>query len=139
MIYLGGKVDYVQGSMQNRSLQGIIETEDTVEAKLQFCSGVQGLLYATNAHCTNSPVEIEVTGTKATAHYNSRHLTVNGQVVADDNAVAPGQDYWGGGHYFQFKDYYESNRFFTPKDMVNTMDALFGIYQSASNNRPVKL
>ncbi len=134
MVYLGGKVDCVQGSMHNYSLQGIIETEDTVKASLQFANGAHGRFYATNAHHTNSPVEIEVTGTKATARYNSRHLTVNEQIVADDQAVSLGQNYWGGGHYFQLKDYYECNHFFTPKDMANTMNTLFGIYQSAAND-----
>ncbi len=137
MVYLGGNVRQVQGSIHNYSLQGIIETEDTVEANLQFASGARGLLYATNAHCVNAPVEIEVTGTNGTALYDGHKLIVNHQEIANDNAIAPGQDYWGGGHYFQLRDYYENNHFFTPADIASTMDTLFGVYASATNGSSV--
>ncbi len=137
MVYLGGPVETLRGSIHNHSLQGIIETEDTVQAQLQFSCGARGLFYATNAYCVNAPVELVVTGSKATARCLGQRLYVDGQLVADDSTVAPGQDYWGGGHYFLLKDYYAQGRFFSPAHIAPTMDALFGIYRS--ENRPVKL
>ncbi len=135
MVYFGGDVRTVQASMGNHSLQDTIETEDTVEAILHFENGSTGLLYASNAYCTNTPMEIEVVGTKATARYLYKKLMVNGSIVADDVSSADGQEYWGGGHYLLLEDYYEKGQYFSPNHIKPTMDALFGIYESANFQR----
>ncbi len=133
MLYLGGPAETVGASMHNRTLQGIIETEDTVEACLRYASGARGLFYASNGYCVNSPVEIEVVGTKATARYAYKKLFVDGRQIADDDTVAPGQDYWGGGHYLLLEDYYLRSTFYRLKDIAPTMSVLFDIY-AASNS-----
>ncbi len=132
MLYLGGPAEIAGASIHNHSLQGVIETEDTAEASLRFASGARGLFYASNGYCINSPVELEVVGTKATARYACKKLFVNGCELADDDVCTPGQDYWGGGHYLLLQDLYTRSRFYRPQDIAPTMTALFDIYQKAS-------
>ncbi len=134
MIYLGGPVESFQASLHNRCFQGIIETEDTVEACLQFANGIGGLFYASNCYVTDTPAEIEVVGTKAIARYAYKKLFLDGKVVAEDGNALTDKDYWGYGHYTLLRDFYEKGRFFSPGDIRDTMDTLFGIYESAGQN-----
>ncbi len=139
MIYLAGPVKALDASTHTHTLQGIIETEDTVEASLQFASGARGLFYASNGYCVNSPVELEVVGTGGTARYACNQLFVDGSKAADDNHAAAGRDYWGGGHYLLLQDYYQNGVYQTPRDITATMQTLFAIYRSAETHCPVRI
>ncbi len=139
MVYLAGPVKTLDASTHTHTLRGIIETEDTVEASLQFSSGARGLFYASNGYCVNSPVEIEVVGTNATARYAYKQLFVDGCKVADDDFSITGQDYWGGGHYLLLQDYYQNGCYQSPQDITPTMQTLFAIYRSAESHCPVSI
>ncbi len=131
MIYLAGNVESVQASMHNYRLQGVIETEDTVEAYLSFEKGFKGLFYATNTYAVNSDPEIEIIGTKAIARYAYKKLFVNGELAAEDIMATNGKDYWGNGHTALLQDYYDNGHYFSVADIKNTMYTLFSIYDSA--------
>ncbi len=139
MVYLAGPVRALDASTGNHTLRGVIETEDTVEASLQFTSGARGLFYASNGYCVNSPIELEVVGTKATARYIYGQLFLNGCKVADDHSSSEGQNYWGNGHYALLLDYYKNGIYQSPHDILPTMQTLFSIYRSAESRCPVKL
>ncbi len=137
MLYLGGKTESLQARIHNYSLADVIETEDTVDACLQLSGGITGLFYATNAYGVNTPAEIEVVGSKATARYAYQKLFIDGQPVCDDAVSISGQAYWGAGHYTALKDYYEHGHFFSPRDIENSMRTLFAIYESAAHGSAV--
>ncbi|GAA0181385.1 Gfo/Idh/MocA family oxidoreductase [Clostridium sediminicola] len=60
MQWLGGEIEWVEGSHNTRLLRDYIEVEDTAEAILKYSNGAIGLFYATNCYVDNRPVEIEV-------------------------------------------------------------------------------
>lgn len=60
MQWLGGNIEWVEGSYNTRVLSDVIEVEDTSEAVLDYSNGARGLFYATNAYVHNRPVEIEL-------------------------------------------------------------------------------
>ncbi len=134
MVYLGGQVEAVQASTHNHTLQGVIETEDTAEAVLQLSGDVRGLLYASNGYAADSPMDIEVVGSKATARYVYKKLFVNCELVADDDSPLTEKEYWGCGHEALLRDYYAHGRCFTPGDIDNSMRTLFAIYESAAGS-----
>ncbi len=131
MVYLIGDVEGVQASMHNYSLKQVIETEDTVEARLCFQRGISGLFYASNAYGLNSEPEIEIVGTKAVARYIYGRLMVDFKVVEEDKRLDGEKAYWGGGHEMVIRDFYDHGRYLSPADIQNTMNTLFGIYRSA--------
>ncbi len=141
MVYLAGPVKALDASTHTHThtLRDIIETEDTVEACMEFTSGARGLFFASNGYCVNSPVELEVVGTNATARYAYNRLFVDGCKVADDDFSITGQDYWGGGHYLLLQDYYQNGSYRSPRDIIPTMQTLFSIYRSAESHRPVSI
>ncbi len=131
MIYLAGPVESLQASMHNYTLQGVIETEDTVEAHLHFEKGMTGLFYASNAYAVDSDPEIEIVGTKGIARYAYKKLLLNGECIAEDMMTQNGKPYWGNGHMALMQDYYDQGHYFSAADIKNTMDTLFGVYKSA--------
>lgn len=140
MIYLAGNVESLQASMHNYRLQGIIETEDTVEAYLRFEDGFTGLFYAANTYAVDSDPEIEIAGTKGIARYAYKKLLLNGELIAEDALATNGKAYWGNGHTALLKNYYDKGQYFSATDIKNTMYTLYGIYDSAKHdNRIVKL
>lgn len=112
LVYLMGKPVSVQSHMSNHSLQAEIEVEDTLEADIQFDSGVNALLYATNAYCCNAPVLVELCCEKATLRLEGDTLTVfwpDGLVQREGGAGAVlGKDYWGSSHLSCIQDFYRS-------------------------------
>ncbi len=140
MVYLAGSVKTVRASMKTHCLSDHIETEDTVEACLEFSNGIRGLLYGSNNYVDDIPMEIEVVGTKGIARYAYKKLFLNCQMIVDDESSLTEKDYWGCGHYLQLKDFYEKGQYYTPMDISDTMKTVFGIYKSAYyNSQPVEI
>lgn len=133
LVYIAGAVRSVRANMSNYTLKNEIETEDTMNVYMTFESGIRGIFYATNAYGTDSPPEIEVVGSKATARYAYNRLSINGEVVMQDAPPNSGKGYWGRGHETLINDYYTKNKFFSPEDVANSMYTLFGIYDSAKS------
>lgn len=64
LYYLCGEIRSVHGSVSQLADFGI-EVEDTVSARLEFASGVQGMFMATNCNYTNESVQIKIACEKA--------------------------------------------------------------------------
>ena len=119
--------------MFNYSLEGEIEVEDTVISYLQFEEGAKGIFMATNAYGADAPPEVEIVCENGTARYTNRQLFVNDEKIAEDNKPLIGKAYWGSGHEHLIRDYYDNGVYFNAKDIQNTMNTMFALYESAAN------
>ena len=142
MLYFGKNVKSVCADMSNKSLRGVIEVEDTVDALIEFSSGARGLFYATNSYSVNQPFQLELNFENATFRYadNNLYKIVNGEhtFICRNNAQIPGKDYWGGGHKHVLFDFYNAleqkgNSYIDLNDSINTMKTMFAIYKSANS------
>lgn len=131
MLYLCGDVKNVTASMSNKSLQGIAEIEDTVDAFLQFENGATGIFYATNAHGKNSKPQLELEFENTSFLYINGNLFRDGELICSDDRTYSGKDYWGSGHARLIYDLYMNQTGFTLSDVKNTMETVFEIYKKA--------
>lgn len=60
-----GKPDWIDASLSNHHLKGLIEVEDMLEAYIRFGEKV-ACFYATNAYCADVPPLIEISCEKVT-------------------------------------------------------------------------
>ena len=129
---LGGGITSVRASISNKSLDGIIEVEDTADAYLTFGSGARGVFYATNAYVTTQPVQIELLFEKAKFRYADGilyDLQGDPQVIASDSPAAQGKKYWGNGHTRLIEQFYTAlengtRDYITLSDAYNSSKAL---------------
>lgn len=141
MTYFGGEVFSVCSSMSNKSLKNVIEVEDTVDALIEFKSGIKGSFFATNSYPVNQPFQLELNFEKATFRYadNNLYKISGGELsfVCRNDSHIPGKDYWGGGHRHVIYDFYNAvlngGKYIDLKDAENTMRTMFAIYKSAKN------
>lgn len=132
--YLIGDVASVRANMCNYSLEDVIEVEDTFTASLKMKNGVKGLFFATNAYVESPAPYFEILFEKGTVRYMEGQLWVNRQLVAEDSAPVFGKAYWGSGHNGLMKRYYDEHKYFSIKDIENTMETMFAMYESAENS-----
>lgn len=133
MIYLAGKVNSVDAVMSNKSLKGVIEVEDTVDARLVFENGAIGIFYATNAYGKNSKPQIELEFEHASFRYIDGELYRDKQLLCVDDRKFNGKDYWGSGHGRLLHALYAEQKAYTIEDVKNTMQTMFAIYESAES------
>ena len=139
MIYLAGNVKSVNATTSNKSLQGVIEVEDTVDAFLRFENGATGIFYATNAYGKNSKPQIELEFENASFQYINNALYRNQEFICKNDHKFSGKDYWGSGHGRLLHSIYANDHAFTVEDVKNTMETMFAIYESAEKSKEVSL
>lgn len=140
MIYAGGEINEVSAKSANYSLKGVIETEDTVDARLLFKNGATGIFYATAAYCEDSPFQLELKFENTTLSYYKKSLYRDDKLICTDSSDFVGKKYWGNGHEKVISDYYCHNIGLRPIDIQNTMYTMFAIYNSAaSSSAPTKV
>lgn len=108
--WLVGPVASVRGNASTRFLGDVIEVEDTAEMVLTHAGGARSVFYATLAHASNAPVDIEIVTEKATLHLRG-DLTVthtDGRVdtVAEAATATGERAYWGVSHELLIQDFY---------------------------------
>lgn len=131
MIYLAGNVKSVTATTSNKSLQGVIEVEDTVDALMEFENGAIGIFYATNAYGENSKPQIELEFEHTSFKYINGELYRDNVFVCRDDLTYSGKEYWGSGHGRLLYDLYAKQKAFTLEDVKNTMLTMFAMYESA--------
>lgn len=134
MTYICGAAENVRADMMNYSLKNIIETEDTAAAYISFKNGASGMFFATNAYPVNSAPEFEVIFENKTFKYEYGRLMTDGETVETDKKPSSGKEYWGSGHELLIKNYYDKNKYFSVSDAEDTMNLMFAVYKSASEN-----
>ena len=131
MIYLAGNVTSVSATVSNKSLQGVIEVEDTVDVFMEFENGATGIFYATNAYGKNSKPQIELEFEHASFQYAGGELCRDKEFICRDDHKFSGKEYWGSGHGRMLYDLYSNQKAFMVEDIKNTMETMFAIYKSA--------
>lgn len=139
LTYFGGDVLSVTATASNKSLQGVIETEDTIDAYIKFKNGASGIFFATNAYAPGSSVFLELAFENAVFRYIDNKLYKNGELLCTDETKFLGKSYWGSGHERTLYDHYVLKKALTLSDIKITMDTLFAIYESAKQNKEVCL
>ena len=139
LTYFGGEVSSVFASASNKSLQNVIEVEDTVDAYIKFKNGAKGVFFATNAYTPGSSVFIELAFENAHFRYIDGKLYKDGALLCEDETKFLGKSYWGSGHERTLYDHYTLNKNLSLSDIKATMDTMFAIYESAEKNKEVIL
>ena len=138
-----GEAQTAEATMVNHHLKGVIETEDTLEAWIQYKSGATACFYATNAYCGNAPVLIEIVCEDRTYRLEGDKLYIKestGEYQKVEFAVkeAFGKSYWGTGHLSCIRNFYASldgseEYLVKLEEAEHTMRLMFQIYRSARN------
>ena len=136
-----GKPEWVEASASNHHLQGIIETEDTVEAWMAFPGGKRACFYASNGYATDAPVILEIEGDKGRITISDQEVSVRTgdgtEHIRCEEGKGIGKGYWGAGHRACITSFYEAIAQGKPpaiglSDAEVTFDTMMRIYESAS-------
>ncbi|MBS7298067.1 MAG: hypothetical protein KIG65_03190 [Eubacteriales bacterium] len=60
-------------------------------------------------------------------------------MLVSDSSEYMGKSYWGNGHTKTIADYYSGNSKLSLADIKDTMNLMFGIYESAEQRKEQKL
>ena len=132
--YLVDDFETVRANMMNYSLEDVIEVEDTFVARMGYKNGAKAFFVATNAYPVNSSMDIEITFENGIARYTNNCLTVNGEVVEQDEIATGPKGYWGRSHTRLLVNFYDKGEYFSIKDAENTMYTMYSMYDSAKND-----
>lgn len=148
LTYLAGSCNSMRASIHNRTLQGVIEVEDTAEATLYRNGKAFIQFYATNGYCENSPFDLEIRMQRATLKYTHNRLfeiTDSGmtELCSNDSAVL-GKDYWGNGHARLIHNFYASlsglpQPYTTLADGIHGVRLVDALYQSAKTGKEMQI
>jgi len=137
--WLGGEVESVKGSVSTDLLN--VEVEDTAHALFKFKNGSRAILYATNTHVTNSPIELELIFENGSLllHDDILYLSKgkHTQVLIHKNEQKQlGKSYWGHSHELLINDFYEhilKNKAFeiNGREGYETLKLIKAIYDSS--------
>lgn len=142
-----GTPKIVAASMQNHHLQGVIEVEDTLEARLEFEGDKTAVFYATTAYSADAPVILELSFEKGRVTLIDQILQIaqNGaetKVVSceEKSRNGVGKDYWGRGHLACIEDFYQCLKDGMDykndvKGVENTLYTTMRIYEAAGRNQ----
>lgn len=140
LLWFMGTPQTVACRMSNHRLQGIIEVEDTVEARLTFEGERMALFYASNGYACDAPVLLELRLERAVLRLEGEKLYImdeNGITTVDcPEGTGYGKACWGTGHLKCIADFYdalESNRPYQNDLMsaANTVDVMLKMYEQA--------
>ena len=139
MVYFAGGVKKVISSTNNYSLKNVIEVEDTTDAYIEFKNGAKGILYATNAYCRNSSMQLEIEFENRSFKYTDGILISKEEIICRDSKDYKGKSYWGNGHAKTLSDFYDNKSTFSLVDVKDTMYAMFAIYESAGCRKEIEI
>ncbi len=145
-----GRATRVDASLANHHLQGVIQVEDTFEARIEFGEKT-ALFFASTGHLTDSPVLLELTCQQAVLRLEDREITIFREgrepeqiTLPEQGSPATGRAYWGASHGLAIRDFYqwvlEGKAF--PCDIpgvTDTAELMLAAYESAREGHPVSL
>ena len=136
--YIAGDIKSVKGSISNKTLEGVIEVEDTADAIFALENDVKICYYATNGYNSFLPVRLELQFENALLRYADNMLYKvtedDAKVIAKNSDNYGGKTDWGDGHATVIENFYNGREYPTLDDVKNSMTALFKFYESAKNN-----
>ncbi|MGV8909622.1 MAG: Gfo/Idh/MocA family protein [Propionicimonas sp.] len=110
LLWFLGAPTAVHGIAATLALAGVIEVEDTATIVIDHVSGVRSTFFATNAHHTNSEVELEVTGRDGSVRLLGGEAWLTDRsgtrLIATDTQAGGERSYWGKGHSLLIDDFH---------------------------------
>lgn len=141
-----GEVEWVKGMSGNLLLEDI-EVEDTACAHIAFKNGRSGIFYGSVTHCCNSSIEIELVFDEAELYIKNNRLVClqahRETVLAEDEILPGGKDYYGFSHYNAILAFYrsllgqEGGSFISLEEAKAVHELIENISLSAKENRKV--
>ena len=138
-----GRPRAAEATLANHHLKGVIEVEDTLEAWVDF-GGACAVLFATTAHCSDSPVLLELTCENAVFRMEETEVCCvwkdgRKEQISFSAPAAQGKAYWGSSHETCIRDFYRAWEEKRPyqndiESVRNTVDLMLGIYESAQGS-----
>jgi predicted dehydrogenase len=145
---LGGSPDYIEAAIANRA-HPYIEVEDVAEGIISY-GDVKISFYATTIFPYDAPVELELICENGRASVKGDDALIiyeNGEEERPEpisvlSADPEAKSYWGVGHRWQIKAFYESlNKGEAPeidgREGIKTQRIICGIYESAKTGKRV--
>ncbi len=140
MHVFAGPAEKVYATFSNKRLQGIIETEDSAEALIDFKSGTRGVFFGANTYTGSKPVQLELDFENVRYRYADQRLYVikpddgTVEIVAQDSNEAPGKLVWGNGHTRVISEFYtalsEGGYYLSLKEALPSSKTLLALYES---------
>lgn len=155
--FLFGDVEAVTAKTANLTHQGVIEVEDTAFFMVEFTSGLNAVVMATNSSVRGWNSRLMVEGEKASLFYeNEKCTSVEAETeelareiesaLSDERekASVAGKSYYGSGHTGQLADVVnavEEKRkpFVTLEEACMSSVFILAIYESAKSGKRVKI
>lgn len=146
--WFGGKIEKVLGNVDIRTLNNVIEVEDTADATLFFENGARGIFYATNCFTTNSAVEVDIHLEQGSLRIsdNELTLTLNGNretIAVDLNSDTGEKSYWGKSHDDLIKSFHKAvaennfNGYISASEATKSLEIIEKIYQSSKERKSI--
>ncbi|MBR6729412.1 MAG: Gfo/Idh/MocA family oxidoreductase [Clostridia bacterium] len=139
MHVFAGPAERVYATISNKRLKGIIETEDTAEALIEFKSGVRGVFFGANTYTGSKPIQLELDFENVRYRYADQRLYTiypdgNVEVSQKDCDKKPGKAVWGNGHYRVITDFYnsltEGGYYLSLSEILPSAKTLLALYES---------
>lgn len=139
MIYFGGRIRDVKSMIAHWEITNI-EVEDDAKAILYFENGTKGVFQATNNYVRDEPYNLELLFENAHYRYADGRLyeirAKDVKILAFDESVQVGKEYWGTGHKTVIRDFYNvltgnEGQYTDVRDAYETMKTIFTIYNQA--------
>lgn len=155
--FLFGEVEAVTAKTANLTHQGVIEVEDTAFFLVEFASGLNAVVMATNSSVRSWNSRLMVEGEKASLFYENEKCT---SVEADtpelakeienalsderEKATVAGKSYYGSGHTAQLADIVDAvenkrSPFVTLEEACMSSAFILAVYESAKTGKRVKI
>ncbi len=155
--YLFGDIEAITAKTANLTHQGVIEVEDTAFFIIEFVSGLNAVVMATNSSVRNWNSRLMVEGEKASLFYeNEKCTSVEAETpelakeienaLADERekATVAGKSYYGSGHTGQLFDIVNAveNKtapYVSLEDACMSSVFVLAVYESAKSGKRVKI
>lgn len=155
--FLFGDIEAITAKTANLTHQGIIEVEDTAFFLVEFTSGLNAVVMATNSSVRNWNSRLMVEGEKASLFYENEKCT---SVEADtpelakeiedalsderEKASVAGKSYYGSGHTGQLADIVDAvenkrKPFVSLEEACMSSAFILAVYKSAETGKRVKI
>lgn len=138
----------VEASISTKRLKPVIEVEDTADILMTGANGERLLFYASNCYVKNAPAEIEIICESGNLKMKGSKVTteLEGTVTETDfsSGVVLGKDYWGSGHGFLIRDFYdciETGRTFSVsgEEALVSVRLLEAVYRSGKKGEAIEV
>ena len=108
LCYFLGKPQKIEASVANHHLRGVIEVEDTAEARITFGDGRVACLYATTAFCGGDYTSLLLNTAHHAIEIRGSKLLVDDRLVLEENFDAIGKACYGSGHVKLIEAFYQA-------------------------------